>query len=109
MERMRHRMMADVPKSTVVITNPTHVAVALRYERGMAAPTVMAKGYDQIAQTIKSIAREHGVPIVENPPLARALAAATEPGDAIPVEHYQAVAEVIAYLMRAGQRGLGPP
>jgi flagellar biosynthesis protein FlhB len=104
MERARRRMMAEVPKSTVVVTNPTHVAVALKYDADMAAPIVTAKGYDEIAQAIKALAREHRVPVVENPPLARALAATVEPGKAISVQHYQAVAEIIAYVVRLGHR-----
>ena len=71
--RMRKRMMAAVPKASVVITNPTHFAVALKYERGMNAPVCVAKGVDLIARKIRDVAREHDVPVVENPPLARAL------------------------------------
>jgi flagellar biosynthetic protein FlhB len=108
MARSRQRMLADVPKSTVVITNPTHYAVALRYEKGEhAAPLVMAKGVDHLAAVIRKAATEHGVPIIENPPLARALHAMAEIGRPIPIEHYQAVAEVIATVMRL-RRGQGP-
>lgn len=110
MERARRRMMADVPKSTVVITNPTHFAVALRYVQGEdAAPQVMAKGSDAVAARIREVAREAGVPIVENPPLARALFASVEIGSAIPPAHYQAVAEVIGFVLRLAQRSQGEP
>jgi flagellar biosynthesis protein FlhB len=98
--RMRKRMMANVPKAAVIITNPTHYAVALQYERGMEAPVCVAKGVDAIAMKIRAIADEHSIPIVENPPLARALHATVEIDQAIPVEHYKAVAEVIGYVMR---------
>jgi flagellar biosynthetic protein FlhB len=87
----------------VVITNPTHYAVALRYERGMNAPVCVAKGVDILARRIRDLAREHEIPIVENPPLARALHAAVEVEDEIPPEHYQAVAAVIGYVMRLRQ------
>ena len=99
-ERSRKRMMAAVPKASVVITNPTHYAVALQYERGMNAPVCVAKGIDGIALKIREVAREHGVPVVENPPLARALHATVEIDREIPAEHYKAVAEVIGYVMR---------
>ncbi|UTD28507.1 flagellar biosynthesis protein FlhB [Bradyrhizobium sp. WD16] len=105
--RMRKRMMAAVPSASVVITNPTHFAVALKYERGMGAPVCVAKGADAIALRIREIAKENDVPIVENPPLARALHASVEIDDEIPVEHYQAVAEVIGFVMRLKQ-GLRP-
>jgi len=98
--RARKRMMAAVPKASVVITNPTHFAVALQYERGMNAPVCLAKGADSIAQRIRKVAEEAGVPIVENPPLARALHATVELDQEIPSEHYKAVAEVISYVMR---------
>ncbi len=100
-ERARQRMMAGVPKATVVVTNPTHFAVALLYEPDeMAAPRAVAKGADLVALKIREIAENHHVPIVENPPLARALFAAVELGEDVPPEHYQAVAEVIGYVMR---------
>ncbi|WP_027133628.1 flagellar biosynthesis protein FlhB [Geminicoccus roseus] len=106
MARSRQRMLADVPRSTVVITNPTHYAVALRYENGeQAAPLVLAKGVDHLAAAIRKAAAEHGVPVIENPPLARALHAMAEIGRPIPVEHYQAVAEVIALVMRLRRDG----
>jgi flagellar biosynthetic protein FlhB len=99
-ERSRKRMMAAVPTASVVITNPTHYAVALRYERGMAAPECVAKGVDLIALKIREVAAEHDIPVVENPPLARALHATVEVDQEIPPEHYKAVAEVIGYVMR---------
>lgn len=99
-QRIRKRMMAAVPKATVIITNPTHFAVALQYEPGMAAPLCLAKGVDAIALKIREVAGEHRVPIVENVPLARALYASVEIDDEIPVEHYKAVAEVIGYVLR---------
>jgi flagellar biosynthetic protein FlhB len=98
--RMRKRMMAAVPKASVIITNPTHFAVALQYERGMAAPICVAKGVDALALKIREIATEHRIPIVENPPLARALHATVQIDQVIPTEHYKAVAEVIGYVMR---------
>jgi flagellar biosynthetic protein FlhB len=98
--RMRKRMMAAVPTASVVITNPTHFAVALRYERGMNAPICVAKGVDLIARKIREVAEAHGIPVIENPPLARALHATVEIDQEIPPEHYRAVAEIIGYLMR---------
>lgn len=105
--RMKKRMMAAVPKASVIITNPTHYSVALSYERGMSAPVCVAKGADNIALKIREIAREHDIPIVENVPLARALYAAVEIDDEIPVEHYHAVAEIIGYVMGL-KRGFAP-
>jgi flagellar biosynthetic protein FlhB len=100
-ERSRRRMIAEVPKATVVVTNPTHFAVALKYESGkMAAPLCVAKGIDALALRIREVAQEHGVPIVEDPPLARALYATVDLDEAIPPEHYKAVAQVIGYVMR---------
>jgi flagellar biosynthesis protein FlhB len=98
--RMRKRMIAAVPKAAVVITNPTHYAIALQYERGMQAPVCVAKGVDALALKIREVADEHRVPIVENPPLARALHATVEVDQAIRPEHYKAVAEVIGYVMK---------
>jgi flagellar biosynthesis protein FlhB len=98
--RQRRRMIAAVPKAAVVISNPTHYAVALQYERGMDAPVCVAKGVDALALKIREVAGEHSIPIVENPPLARALHATVEVDQAIPIEHYKAVAEVIGYVMR---------
>ncbi|HTB05278.1 MAG TPA: flagellar biosynthesis protein FlhB [Bradyrhizobium sp.] len=97
--RMKKRMMAAVPKASVIITNPTHYSVALSYERGMQAPVCVAKGVDTLALKIREIAKQHDIPIVENVPLARALYAAVEIDDEIPVEHYHAVAEIIGYVM----------
>ena len=97
-------MMAAVPTATVVITNPTHYAVALQYERGMAAPVCVAKGVDALALRIRAVAAEHGVAVVENPPLARALHATVEIDQEIPVEHYKAVAEVIGAILRLRRR-----
>ncbi|MCC7347468.1 MAG: flagellar biosynthesis protein FlhB [Variibacter sp.] len=102
--RMRKRMMAAVPKASVIITNPTHYAVALQYERGMNAPVCVAKGVDSLALKIRELARAHDIPIVENPPLARALHATVDIDEEIPNEHYQAVAEVIGYIMRLRRR-----
>jgi flagellar biosynthetic protein FlhB len=98
--RMRKRIMAAVPKASVIITNPTHFAVALRYERGMNAPICVAKGVDLIARRIREIAEAHDIPVIENPPLARALHGTVEIDQEIPPEHYRAVAEIIGYLMR---------
>jgi flagellar biosynthesis protein FlhB len=103
--RMRKRMMAAVPKASVIITNPTHYSVALSYERGMPAPVCVAKGVDNIALKIREIAGKHAIPVVENVPLARALYATVEIDEEIPVEHYHAVAEVIGYVMGL-KRGL---
>jgi flagellar biosynthetic protein FlhB len=95
------RMMAEVPKSDVVITNPTHLAVALRFDPAeMSAPRVTAKGADYIAERIRDVARENNVPIVENKPLAQALYKMADLGDYVPVDLYRAVAEVLAYVYR---------
>jgi flagellar biosynthetic protein FlhB len=103
-EMARRRMLAAVPQATVVITNPTHFAVALEYRRDvMAAPRVVAKGADHVAQRIKEVAREHGVPMVENVTLARALYAHAELDEVIPADLFEAVAEVLAYLVRLKQ------
>ena len=98
-QRSKKRMMAAVPQASVIITNPTHYAVALRYERGMPAPICVAKGIDSLALKIREIAGKHDIPIVENVPLARALHATVDVDDEIPVEHYHAVAEIIGYVM----------
>ncbi|HEV7633821.1 MAG TPA: flagellar biosynthesis protein FlhB [Bradyrhizobium sp.] len=103
--RMKKRMMAAVPKASVIITNPTHYSVALSYERGMAAPVCVAKGVDTIALKIREVAKQHDIPIVENVPLARALYATVDIDAEIPVEHYHAVAEIIGYVMGL-KRGL---
>jgi flagellar biosynthesis protein FlhB len=105
MERSRKRMIAAIPEATVVIANPTHYAVALKYESGkMGAPVCVAKGVDHLALTIRKVAEEHEIPVVENPPLARALHAAVEVDEEIPPEHYKAVAQVIGYVMRLADR-----
>lgn len=101
MQRAQQRMMGNVPDADVVITNPTHYAVALIYKMDdMQAPRLVAKGVDSLAFRIREVAEEHDIPIVENPPLARALYATVELDEEIPVEHYQAVAEVIGYVMK---------
>ena len=105
LERSRKRMIAAVPGATVVITNPTHYAVALKYESGrMGAPVCVAKGVDHMALTIRKVAEENDVPVIENPPLARALYAAVEIDGEIPAEHYKAVAQVIGYVMRLARQ-----
>jgi flagellar biosynthetic protein FlhB len=93
-----------VPSATVIVTNPTHYAVALKFESGMQAPVCVAKGVDAIALRIRAVATQHDVPIVENPPLARALHATVEIDAEIPVEHYKAVAEVVGYVLRLRRR-----
>lgn len=98
--RVRRRMMASVPDATVIITNPTHYAIALKFEKGMPAPICVAKGVDSLALRIRKLAKEHDVPIIENPPLARALHATVDIDEEIPVEHYKAVAEVIGFVLR---------
>lgn len=100
-ERARRRMMSAVPTASVIITNPTHYAVALKYDHGkMAAPVVVAKGVDAVALKIRELAANAKVPILESPPLARALFASAEIDRPIPAEHYKAVAEIIGYVMR---------
>ncbi|MCS6950780.1 MAG: flagellar biosynthesis protein FlhB [Armatimonadota bacterium] len=101
----RRRMMQAVPKADVVVTNPTHYAVALQYDaQRMAAPTVVAKGMNLIALRIREIAQQHGVPIVHNPPLAQSLYRTVDVGQQIPPALYQAVAEVLAYVYQLRQR-----
>jgi len=101
LETARRRMMEAVPEADVVITNPTHLAVALRFDaHKMAAPCVVAKGSGYVAERIKQIAEEHHVPIVENKPLARTLVKTVDIGDVIPVELYKAVAQILAYVYR---------
>src|SRR5258705_10489900 len=109
MARMKKRMMAAVPKASVIITNPTHYSVALSYDRGMPAPVCVAKGADNIALKIREIAKKHDIPIVENVPLARALYATVDIDDEIPVEHYHAVAEIIGYVMGLKRGMAGRP
>jgi flagellar biosynthetic protein FlhB len=105
-QRMKKRMMASVPKASVIITNPTHYSVALAYDRSMQAPVCVAKGADNLAFKIREIAKKHDIPLVENVPLARALYATVEIDEEIPVEHYHAVAEIIGYVMGLKRRGL---
>ena len=112
-ERAQKRMMSAIPEATAVITNPTHFAVALKYELDdMAAPLVVAKGADHIALKIRAVAEENDVPVVENPPLARVLYAGVEIGEEIPEQHFKAVAEIIGYVLRLKgklpQRGPAP-
>jgi flagellar biosynthetic protein FlhB len=105
MERGRQRMMAAVPTATVIVTNPTHYAVALKYESGtMSAPKCVAKGVDALALRIREIGKENNVPIIENPPLARALYASVDIDADIPLEHYKAVAQLIGFIMRQRSR-----
>ncbi|MDD4615985.1 MAG: flagellar biosynthesis protein FlhB [Alphaproteobacteria bacterium] len=104
-EKARKRMMAQVPKADVVITNPTHYAVALQYEAlKMTAPVVVAKGVNLIAEHIREIAEENNIPLVSNPPLARALYGSVEIDQQIPGEHYKAVAEIISYVYKLKKR-----
>jgi flagellar biosynthetic protein FlhB len=106
MEKSRKRMMAAVPQASVIITNPTHFAIALKYSHGdMDVPVVIAKGVDAVAFRIRAVAEEHAIPLVENPPLARALYASTEVDDEIPADHYQAVAQIISYVLRLRRDG----
>lgn len=106
MEKGRRRMMANVQTATVVVTNPTHYAVALRYEAGeMAAPICVAKGVDALALKIREEAGKHEVPIVEDPPLARALYAAIDIDEVIPEEHFAAVAKLISFILTRKRRG----
>ena len=105
MERAKTRMMASVPDATVIIANPTHFAVALKYESGtLGAPICVAKGVDHLAFAIREMAESNDVPVVENPPLARALYATVEINDEVPPEQYQAVAKVIGYVMQLKKR-----
>ena len=105
-EAAQKRMMADVPKADVIVTNPTHYAVALKYDETMRAPTVIAKGVDLTAARIRGVADTHNVPILEAPPLARALYTHTDIGQQIPEKLYTAVAEVLAYVFQLKSYGL---
>jgi flagellar biosynthetic protein FlhB len=106
-ERARQRMISAVPDADVVITNPTHYAVAIEYKHGqMDVPRLLAKGVDSVALKIREVATEHNVPIVENPPLARALHAGVELEEEVPPEFYKAVAEVIGYVMKLERAGI---
>ena len=100
---IRKRMLQEVPKATVVITNPTHLSIAIKYEAGMRAPMVVAKGADNIAMKIREIAAEHNIPMVENKPLAQALYKSVEVEQEIPEEYYQAVAEILKVIFRKKQ------
>ena len=104
MEASRKRMMANVPTADVVVTNPTHFAVALKYDAEKAAPEVVAKGSDLLAQKIREIAADSGVPVIADPPLARSLHASVEVGHQIPEELYQAVAGLLAFVYRMARR-----
>lgn len=109
-ERSRRRMMQNVPNATVVIMNPTHYAVALRYEAGQtAAPECVAKGVDDLALRIRALAEDSGVAVIEDPPLARALYAAVDVDQQIPEAHFEAVAKIIGFVMSAAQRRAGAP
>jgi flagellar biosynthetic protein FlhB len=108
MVKSRQRMMASVPKADVVVTNPTHYAVALKYDPAeMGAPMVVAKGIDQVALNIRRVAEDADVPIIQNPPLARALYAAVEIDQEVPSDHYRAVAELITYVFKLKGRTVG--
>lgn len=108
LERAQRRMMAAVPDADVIITNPTHYSIALQYKiDDMAAPKLVAKGVDHLAMRIREVAQAHDIPLVENPPLARALYAGVDLDEEIPPEHFKAVAEIIGYVMR--KRGDLPP
>ncbi len=108
-ERARRRMMQNVPKATVVVMNPTHYAVALRYVQGeTAAPECVAKGLDSLALKIREVAEAHNVPVIEDPPLARALYATVEVDESIPREHYEAVAKVIGFVLQGSRRRSAP-
>ncbi|MFN8224932.1 MAG: flagellar biosynthesis protein FlhB [Gaiellales bacterium] len=103
-EAASRRMLADVPTADVVVTNPTHYAVAIRYDGSKPAPEVIARGVDLVAKAIREVAKEHGVPVLENPPLARALYADVELGQMIPEAFFSAVAEVLAFVYRTSGR-----
>ncbi|WP_296597352.1 flagellar biosynthesis protein FlhB [Phenylobacterium sp.] len=104
-ERAKRRMMQAVPDATVVVMNPTHYAVALKYEQGdTAAPVCVAKGLDSLALKIRAVAEEAGVPVIEDPPLARALYAAVDIDEMIPPAHFEAVAKIIGFILGAGRR-----
>jgi flagellar biosynthetic protein FlhB len=107
-EMARKRMLADVPTADVVVVNPTHYAVALRYDGSKPAPEVIAKGLDHLALTIRRIAEDAGVTVVHQPPLARALYREVELGQMIPEELFTAVAEVLAFVFRTARRRRRP-
>lgn len=103
-EMAQRRMMEEIPKADVIITNPTHIAVALKYDENTVAPKVVAKGADHLAQKIKEVARLHKIPIVENKPLARTIYKTLKIGQVIPRELYTAVAEVLSYVFKLKKR-----
>ncbi|MGC4092242.1 MAG: EscU/YscU/HrcU family type III secretion system export apparatus switch protein [Polyangiaceae bacterium] len=105
-ELLKRGIRKGVKEASVIITNPTHIAIALRYRPAEGAPVVTAKGFDEVAQHIKELGRDYDVPIVENKPLARALAAKVKVGKTIPVDLFVAVAEVLAFVYRTRKRGL---
>jgi flagellar biosynthetic protein FlhB len=106
-EMANKRMMADVPKADVIVTNPTHIAIALRYDAAtMAAPQLVAKGSGTIAEKIKEIARENGVPVMENKPLARAIFKTLKIGQSVPRELFTAVAQVLSYVYKLKRKRL---
>lgn len=108
-DKARARMMQAVPEADVVITNPTHYAVALEYKHDtMEVPVLLAKGADNVALRIRDIAEENNIPIMENPPIARALFATVELGDEIPPDHYKAVAEIISHILKLKRAGIIP-
>ena len=108
-QKSRQRMMQAVPNATVVVMNPTHYAVALRYVQGeTAAPECVAKGVDTLALRIRDLAREHGVPVVEDPPLARALYATVEVDQVIPTQHFEAVAKLIGFILAKARERARP-
>ncbi|MBL4784832.1 MAG: flagellar biosynthesis protein FlhB [Cohaesibacteraceae bacterium] len=104
-EKGRQRMMANVPDASLVLVNPTHYSIALKYETGMNAPVCIAKGIDGIALKIREVAREHDIPVIENPSLTRALYATVEIDDQVPEEHFKAVAEIIGFVMKMSKKG----
>lgn len=109
-DRARRRMMQAVPNATVVVMNPTHYAVALKYEQGEdEAPMCVAKGLDSLALKIRAIAEEAGVPVIEDAPLARALYAAVEVEEMIPAAHYEAVAKIIGFILNGAKKRAGAP
>lgn len=99
-QKSQQRMMAAVPNATVIITNPTHYSIALRYDDETPAPICVAKGVDEVALRIREVAEENKIPLIENPPLARALYARMEVDDVIPREHYEAVAKIVSFVMQ---------
>ena len=107
-EFARRTMVSRVPKATVIVANPTHFAVALSYEQGMQAPVCIAKGVDSLALRIRKLAEESGVPVVEDPPLARSLHRLVDVDEEIPLDLYKPVAEIIGYVMRLRQRRARP-